>query len=62
MVGLWFVAGAAVLSVLLAKYVRPTLAVSWIAYGATLAGVILLVNGSRARSWPQSVSADMVSC
>lgn len=43
MVGLWFVAGAAGLSVLLASYVRPTVAVSWIAYGATLAGVVLLV-------------------
>src|SRR4249920_1027246 len=36
MVGLWFVAGMAGLSFLLAKYVRPTLAVSWVALGATL--------------------------
>jgi cytochrome c oxidase subunit I len=43
MVGLWFVAGMAGISVLLAHYVRPTLAVSWIAYGATLAGVLLLL-------------------
>jgi cytochrome c oxidase subunit 1 len=43
MVGLWFVAGVAVLSVLLAHYVRPTLAVSWVAYVATLAGVVLLL-------------------
>src|SRR6476646_7480276 len=43
MVGLWFVAGMAGLSVLLARYVRPTLAVSWIAYGATITGVVLLI-------------------
>jgi cytochrome c oxidase subunit 1 len=43
MVGLWFVAGMAVLSVLLAKYVKPTVAVSWIAFGATLTGVVLLL-------------------
>ncbi|HEU4939758.1 MAG TPA: cbb3-type cytochrome c oxidase subunit I [Vicinamibacterales bacterium] len=43
MVGLWFVAGMAVISVLLANYVKPTTAVSWIAYGATLAGVVLLL-------------------
>jgi cytochrome c oxidase subunit 1 len=43
MVGLWFVAGMAGLSVLLANYVRPTLTVSWVAYGATLAGVVLLL-------------------
>jgi cytochrome c oxidase subunit 1 len=43
MAGLWFVAGVAGLSVLLASYVRPTLAMSWIAYGATLTGVGLLV-------------------
>jgi cytochrome c oxidase subunit 1 len=43
MVGLWFVAGVAVLSVLLARYVKPTLAVSWIAFGATLVGVVLLL-------------------
>src|SRR5262249_4342298 len=43
MVGLWFVAGMAGLSVLLARYIRPTLGVSWIAYGATLLGVVLLL-------------------
>jgi cytochrome c oxidase subunit I len=43
MVGLWFVAGMAGLSVLLARYVRPTLFVSWVAFGATLAGVALLL-------------------
>ena len=43
MVGLWFVAGMAGVSFLLAKYVRPTLAVSWIAFGATLIGVVLLL-------------------
>ena len=43
MVGLWFVAGMAGVSFLLATYVRPTLAVSWIAFGATLIGVVLLL-------------------
>jgi cytochrome c oxidase subunit 1 len=43
MVGLWFVAGMAGISLLLARYVRPTLAISWIAFGATLAGVGLLL-------------------
>src|SRR5215471_8938126 len=43
MVGLWFVAGMAGISVLLARYVRPTIAVSWIAFGATLIGVGLLL-------------------
>jgi cytochrome c oxidase subunit I len=43
MVGLWFVAGMAGLSVLLARYVRPSLVVSWIAFGATLTGVALLL-------------------
>jgi len=33
----------AVISVLLASYVKPTTAVSWIAYGATLTGVVLLL-------------------
>src|SRR5580765_1243890 len=42
-VGLWFVAGMAVISVLLASYVKPSPAVSWIAYGATLIGVGLLL-------------------
>jgi cytochrome c oxidase subunit 1 len=43
MVGLWFVAGMAGISVLLARYVRPTIGVSWIAYAATVAGVGLLL-------------------
>jgi cytochrome c oxidase subunit 1 len=43
MVGLWFVAGMAGISVLLARYVRPTIGVSWIAFFATLAGVALLL-------------------
>ena len=43
MVGLWFVAGMAVLSVLLASYVKPTVAVSWVAFAATLIGVVLLL-------------------
>lgn len=43
MVGLWFVAGMAGMSVLLAPYVRPTIGVSWIAFAATLAGVALLL-------------------
>jgi cytochrome c oxidase subunit 1 len=43
MVCLWFVAGMAGISLLLARYVRPTLAVSWIAFGATLTGVVLLL-------------------
>jgi cytochrome c oxidase subunit I len=43
MVGLWFVAGMAVLSVLLATYVRPTVGVSWIAFAMTLTGVVLLL-------------------
>jgi len=43
MVGLWFVAGMAGISVLLARYVRPTIGVSWIAFAATLAGVGLLL-------------------
>jgi len=43
MVGLWFVAGMAVISVLLATYVKPTTAVSWVAYGATITGVVLLL-------------------
>lgn len=43
MVGLWFVAGVAGLAFLLATYVKPSLTVSWIAFGATLAGVALLL-------------------
>jgi cytochrome c oxidase subunit 1 len=43
MVGLWFVAGMAGISILLARYVRPTVAVSWIAFGATITGVVLLL-------------------
>lgn len=43
MVGLWFVAGMAGISVLLARYVRPTIGVSWVAFAATIAGVVLLL-------------------
>src|SRR5262245_37624757 len=43
MVGLWFVAGMAGMSILLASYVRPTIGVSWIAFAATLVGVVLLL-------------------
>ena len=43
MVGLWFVAGMAGISFLLSRYVRPTLAVSWIAFAATIIGVVLLL-------------------
>jgi cytochrome c oxidase subunit I len=43
MVGLWFVAGMAGISLLLARYIRPTLGISWIAFGATLTGVVLLL-------------------
>jgi cytochrome c oxidase subunit 1 len=43
MVGVWFVAGLAGLSFLLARYVRPSIAVSWIALGFTAVGVVLLV-------------------
>ena len=43
MVGLWFVAGMAGISLLLARYIRPTLGISWIAFGATLIGVGLLL-------------------
>src|SRR5436190_412686 len=43
MVGLWFVAGTAGISLLLSRYVRPTLVISWIAFGATLTGVVLLL-------------------
>ena len=46
MVGLWFVAGMAGISVLLARYVRPGLAASWIAFGATLTGVALLLGAT----------------
>jgi cytochrome c oxidase subunit I len=43
MVGLWFAAGMAGISLMLARYVRPTLAISWVAFGATLTGVVLLL-------------------
>src|SRR5262245_36527177 len=43
MVGLWFVAGMAGICVLLSRYVRPTVAVSWAAFGATMIGVVLLL-------------------
>jgi hypothetical protein len=41
MVGLWFVSGMAGVVHLSCRYVRPSLAASWIAFGAT-AGVLLL--------------------
>ncbi len=43
MVGLWFVAGMAGVSHLLARYVRPRLGASRFALGATLLGVTLLI-------------------
>jgi cytochrome c oxidase subunit 1 len=43
MVGLWFVAAMATVSLLLSRYVRPTPAVSWVAFGATIVGVVLLL-------------------
>jgi cytochrome c oxidase subunit I len=43
MVGLWFVAGMAGVSILISRYVRPHLAVSRLALGMTLVGVVLLV-------------------
>ncbi len=43
MVGVWFVAGLAAMSFLLTRYVRPSLAVSRIALGMTVVGVVLLV-------------------
>lgn len=43
MVGLWFVAGMAGLTYLLSSYVRPTIGVAWVAYGATVVGVLLLL-------------------
>ena len=44
MVGLWFVAGHGRHQRCCSRrYVRPTLGVSWIAFGATLTGVVLLL-------------------
>jgi cytochrome c oxidase subunit 1 len=43
MVGLWFVAGMAAVSYLLANYIRPPLWASWLALGATLIGFVLLI-------------------
>ncbi len=43
MVGLWFVAGMAAVSYLLARYVRPPLWASWLALSGTLIGFALLV-------------------
>jgi cytochrome c oxidase subunit I len=43
MVGLWFVAGMAGVSILISGYVRPHVAVSRLALAMTLAGVVLLV-------------------
>lgn len=43
MVGLWFVAGMAAVSYLLANYIRPLQRVSWLALGGTLVGFTLLI-------------------
>jgi cytochrome c oxidase subunit 1 len=55
MVGLWFVSGMAGVVHLSCRYVRPSLAASWIAFGATAVGVLLLAAatliGSFAPGW-----------
>src|SRR4029434_2256955 len=43
MVGTWYVGSMAGVSYLLGRYVRPSLAVSKVAFGATLLGVVLLL-------------------
>ena len=43
MVGIWYVGSMAGVSYLLGGYVRPSLAISKIAFGATLLGVVLLL-------------------
>jgi cytochrome c oxidase subunit 1 len=43
MVGIWYVASMAGVSHLLSRYVRPSVAVSKLAFGATLLGVVLLL-------------------
>ncbi|HEX2523764.1 MAG TPA: cbb3-type cytochrome c oxidase subunit I, partial [Terriglobia bacterium] len=43
MVGIWYVGSMAGVSYLLARYVKPSLAISKIAFGATLLGVVLLL-------------------
>lgn len=43
MVGVWFVAGMAALAFLLSRYIKPTLGISWFAFGATVIGVVLLL-------------------
>lgn len=43
MVGNWFIGGMAATSYLLARYVKPSVRVSWLAYFGTLAGFGLLI-------------------
>ncbi len=43
MVGIWYVGGMAGVSYLLGRYVRPSLAISRVAFGATVLGVVLLL-------------------
>src|SRR5262245_45490781 len=43
MVGVWYVGSMAGVSYLLARYVKPSLAISKIAFGATVLGVVLLL-------------------
>lgn len=43
MVGTWYVGGMAAVSYLLKRYTEPSRAVSWIAYGGTLTGVVMLI-------------------
>jgi len=46
MVGLWFVAGMAAVTYLLARYIRPPLWASWMGLGGTLAGFALLIEAT----------------
>ena len=43
MVGIWYVGSMAGVSYLLSRYVKPSLLISKIAFGATLLGVVLLL-------------------
>jgi len=43
MVGLWFVAGMAAVTYLLARYIRPPLWASWMGLGGTLVGFAFLI-------------------
>lgn len=43
MVGNWFVGGMAAVCYLLARYTRPSPTASWLAYGATVVGLVLLI-------------------